>query len=125
MGELAAENVKVSVPDGVGVLVFVAGVEEVQEGGEVVEFEEGGGGDVELFLGEGGVRGWGVVVVHLDDWFFGICFFFRYMLCMELRRGFFLPFFLFFCAGACGVRAGPGRHGSCGQNIVMEYSSSL
>lgn len=79
MGELAAENVKVSVPDGVGVLVFVAGVEEVQEGGEVVEFGEGGGGDVELFLGEGGVRGWGVVV-HLDDWFFwyllfsfGIC----------------------------------------------------
>lgn len=52
-------------------------------------------------------------------------FFFRYMLCMELRRGFFLPFFLFFCAGACGVRAGPGRHGSCGQNIFMEYSSSL
>lgn len=75
MGELAPENVKVSVPDGVGVLVFVAGVEEVQEGGEVVEFGEGGGGDVELFLGEGGVRGWGVVV-HLDDWFFGICFFF-------------------------------------------------
>lgn len=74
MGELAAENVKVSVPDGVGVLVFVAGVEEVQEGGEVVEFGEGGGGDVELFLGEGGVRGWGVVV-HLDDWVFGICFF--------------------------------------------------
>lgn len=79
VGELAAENVKVSVPDGVGVLVFVAGVEEVQEGGEVVEFGEGGGGDVELFLGEGGVRGWGVVV-HLDDWFFwyllfsfGIC----------------------------------------------------
>lgn len=77
MGELAAENVKVSVPDGVGVLVFVAGVEEVQEGGEVVEFGEGGGGDVELFLGEGGVRGWSVVVVHLDNWFFGICFFFR------------------------------------------------
>lgn len=75
MGELAAENVKVSVPDGVGVLVFVAGVEEVQEDGEVVEFGEGGGGDVELFLGEGGARGWGVVV-HLDDWFFGICFFF-------------------------------------------------
>lgn len=75
MGELAAENVKVSVPDGVGVLVFVAGVEEVQEGGEVVEFGEGGGGDVELFLGEGGVRGWGAVVVHLDGWFFGICFF--------------------------------------------------
>lgn len=125
MGELAAENVKVSVPDGVGVLVFVAGVEEVQEGGEVVEFGEGGGGDVELFLGEGGVRGWGVV--HLDDWFFGICFFFRYMLCMELRRGFFLLFLLvfFFRAGACGVRAGPGRHGSCGQNIFMEYSSSL
>lgn len=92
MGELAAENVKVSVPDGVGVLVFVAGVEEVQEGGEVVEFGEGEGGDVELFLGEGGVRGWGVVVVHLDDWVFGICFFFRYMLCMELRRGFFLLF---------------------------------
>lgn len=112
---MAAENVKVSVPDGVGVLVFVAGVEEVQEGGEVVEFGEGGGGDVELFLGEGGVRGWGVVV-HLNDWFFGICFFFRYMLCMELRRGFFLlflfllggGFFFLFCAGACGVRAGPG-----------------
>lgn len=98
MGELAAENVKVSVPDGVGVLVFVAGVEEVQEGGEVVEFGEGGGGDVELFLGEGGVRGWGIVVVHLDDWFFGIFFFFRYMLCMELRRGFFLPFFFVFFA---------------------------
>lgn len=124
MGELAPENVKVSVPDGVGVLVFVAGVEEVQEGGEVVEFGEGGGGDVELFLGEGGVRGWDVVV-HLDDWFFGICFFFRYMLCMELRRGFFLLFFSYFCAGACGVRAGPGRHGSCGQIIFMEYSSSL
>lgn len=121
MGELAAENVKVSVPDGVGVLVFVAGVEEVQEGGEVVEFGEGGGGDVELFLGEGGVRGWGVVV-HLDDWFFGICFFFRYMLCREAS---FCFFFLFFCAGACGVIAGPGRHGSCGQNIFMEYSSSL
>lgn len=124
MGELAAENVKVSVPDGVGVLVFVAGVEEVQEGGEVVEFGEGGGGDVELFLGEGGVRGWGVVV-HLDDWFFGICLFFRHMLCMELRRGFFLPFLLVFCAGACGVGAGSGRHGSCGQNIFMEYSPSL
>lgn len=124
MGELAAENVKVSVPDGVGVLVFVAGVEEVQEGGEVVEFGERGGGDVELFLGEGGVRGWGVFV-HLDDWFFGICFFFRYMLCMELRRGLFLLFFVCFCAGACGVRAGPDRHGSCGQNIFMEYSPSL
>lgn len=101
VGELAAENVKVSVPDGVGVLVFVAGVEEVQEGGEVVEFGEGGGGDVELFLREGGVRGWGVVVVHLDDWLFGICFFFRYMLCMELRRGFFLLFLLgvFFAPG--------------------------
>lgn len=125
MGELTAENVKVSVPDGVGVLVFVAGVEEVQEGGEVMEIGEGGGGDVELFLREGGVRGWGVVV-HLDDWFFGIWLFFRYMLCVELRRGFFLLFVLvFFCAGACGVRAGPGRHGSCGQNIFMEYSPSL
>lgn len=92
MGELAAENVKVSVPDGVGVLVFVAGVEEVQEGGEVVEFGEGGGGDVELFLREGGVRGWGVVVVHLDDWFFGLCFFFRYMLCREASFCFFFVF---------------------------------
>lgn len=82
MGELAAENVKVSVPDGVGVLVFVAGVEEVQEGGEVVEFGEGGGGDVELFLGEGGVRGWGIVVVHLDDWFFGfLVFVFSFGIC--------------------------------------------
>lgn len=126
MGELAAENVKVSVPDGVGVLVFVAGVEEVQEGGEVVEIGEGGGGDVELFLGEGGVRGWGVVVVHLDDWFFGICFFFRYTYAVHgVEERILFAFFLFFCAGACGVRAGPGRHGSCGQNIFMEYSSSL
>lgn len=104
MGELAAEDVKVSVPDGVGVLVFVAGVEEVQEGGEVVELGEGGGGDVELFLGEGGVRGWDVVV-HLDNWFFGIYFFFRYMLCMELRRGFFCFFLVFLRRGLwCGSR---------------------
>lgn len=100
MGELAAENVKVSVPDGVGVLVFVAGVEEVQEGGEVVEFGEGGGGDVELFLGEGGVRGWGVVV-HLDDWFFGICFFFRYTYAVHgvEERILFAFFFCFFAPG--------------------------
>lgn len=97
MGELAAEDVKVSVPDGVGVLVFVAGVEEVQEGGEVVELGEGGGGDVELFLGEGGLRGWGVVV-HLDDWFFGICFFFRYTYAVHgvEERILFAFFFLFF-----------------------------
>lgn len=128
MGELAAENVKVSVPDGVGVLVFVAGVEEVQEGGEVVEFGEGGGGDVELFLGEGGVRGWGVVVVHLDDWFFGICFFFSVYAVHGVEERILFAFSFgggFFCAGACGVRAGPGRHGSCGQNIFMEYSPSL
>lgn len=99
MGELAAENVKVSVPDGVGVLVFVAGVEEVQEGGEVVEFGEGGGGDVELFLGEGGVRGWGVVV-HLDDWFFGICFFFSvYAVHGVEERILFAFFFVFFAPG--------------------------
>lgn len=99
MGELAAENVKVSVPDGVGVLVFVAGVEEVQEGGEVVEFGEGGGGDVELFLGEGGVRGWGVVV-HLDDWFFGICFLFSvYAVHGVEERILFAFFFCFFAPG--------------------------
>lgn len=51
-----------------------------------------------------------------------LVFVFSFGICCAERL---LVAFFFFCAGACGVIAGPGRHGSCGQNIFMEYSSSL